>query len=441
MKKLAFAALAAVLLLTGCAAGAPGGINNLPESTGSVLDTDKSPPGEAPADNTHESYEQENPKQENPAQENPTSDNVGEGLNAREITEAMGLGWNLGNQLEASIGGTPGETAWGNPVISEELFRAIKQAGFSTVRIPVSYLNKIGDGPDYKIDGAWLDRVREVVDYALRQDLFVIINIHGDGYYTVDGAWLKCAENADKQREITEKFAAVWGQIAECFKDYDERLIFESMNEVFDNTYGAPNPDYYKNINEYNCVFVDAVRKTGAVNAKRWLLIPGWNTNIEYTAGDYGFAIPKDSLCEVDENRLMISVHFYDPYNFTLDENPSTATTEWGKNAVKNYDGWGQEDYVDLMTGKLKDAFVSRGFPVVIGEFGVANKSHLNADFGEFRNYWAEYLIKAAKKNGCVPVYWDNGWNGDFGLAIIDRYTLGVTQPELLDAMIGAINS
>ena len=116
------------------------------------------------------------------------------------------------------------------------------------------------------------------------------------------------------------------------FKDYDEHLIFESMNEVFDNTYGEPNPAGYQNINAYNQIFVDTVRKTGSNNEKRWLLIPGWNTNIGHTAGDKGFAVPTDSLCTADGNRLMISVHYYDPYNFTMtrilcQQRPSGANT------------------------------------------------------------------------------------------------------------------
>ena len=355
-------------------------------------------------------------------------------LSAEEITAAMGLGWNLGNQFEASIGGVPSETAWGNPPVREELFKVVKQAGFSTVRIPVSYLSMIG--ADNTIDAKWLERVREAVDLALGQGLFVIINIHGDGYYTVDGAWLKCAENDTAQNEITEKFGVVWKQIAERFKDYDEHLIFESMNEIFDGTYGEPDPHYYRNLNEYNRVFVDTVRKTGSNNTQRWLLIPGWNTNIEYTAGDHGFVIPDDNT----NGRLMISVHYYDPYNFTLNEDPYTATTQWGKNASKSFDSWGQEDYAEEMFAKLYEAFVIRGYPVIIGEFGASDKSRLDSRSDEFRSYWAAYIVSAAKRSGCVPIYWDNGWNGEFGLAVIDRSSLTVTQPGLIGAMINAMN-
>lgn len=362
-------------------------------------------------------------------------------LDQTQITEAMGLGWNLGNQLEASSGGLPSETCWGNPEITKELIDTVKAQGFKTVRIPVSYLDMIGDGPDYKIDTDWLDRVQEVVDYVVDNDMFAIVNMHGDGYYTVDHSWLLCAEDDDKQTEIKDKYGKVWTQIADRFKDYDQHLIFESMNEEFNNDYGKPDEKAYDNINAYNQIFVDSVRATGSNNEKRWLLLPGWNTNIEYTAGDdYNFKIPTDNGCKADGKRIMISVHYYDPFNFTIDEN-KTAKTQWGKYAVKNYDNWGQEDYVDSQMALLNEKFVSQGYPVVIGEFGAQDKTEKFADYNEFRRYWAEYLIKAAKKNGVVCVYWDNGYNGNKGFGIIDRNSLEITQPDLIAGMMRAINS
>ena len=367
------------------------------------------------------------------------AENTWDELDQTAITAAMGMGWNLGNQLEASSNKVPSETAWGNPIITEDLIKAVKAQGFNTIRIPVSYLSKIGDAPDYTIDSAWLDRVQEVVDYVVGNDMYAVMNIHGDGYYTVDGGWLLCVD--DNQDEIKAKYEAVWKQIADRFKDYDERLIFESMNEEFDNTYGRPNKDGYANINEYNQIFVDTVRGTGSNNTKRWLLLPGWNTNVEYTAGNYGFVIPEDKLCESDGKRIMISVHYYDPYNFTLDENSSSAKTQWGKYATENFDNWGQEDYVDSQMQKLHDTFVAEGYPVIIGEMGVQDKTHLSENFNEYRRYWLEYVVKSAKANGCIPVYWDNGWNGKNGFGLFDRTSCTVTQQSLIDAMIRAINS
>ena len=362
-------------------------------------------------------------------------------LDQTQITEAMGLGWNLGNQLEASSGGLPSETCWGNPEITKELIDTVKALGFKTVRIPVSYLDMIGDGPDYKIDTDWLDRVQEVVDYVVDNDMFAIVNMYGDGDYTDDHSCLLCAEVDDRMTGLKDKYGKVWTQIADRFKDYDQHLIFESMNEEFNNDYGKPDANAYENINAYNQIFVDSVRATGSNNEKRWLLLPGWNTNIEYTAGDdYNFKIPTDNGSKVDGKRIMISVHYYDPFYFTIDEN-KTAKTQWGKYAVKNYDNWGQEDYVDSQMALLNEKFVSQGYPVVIGEFGAQDKTEKFADYNEFRRYWSEYLIKAAKKNGVVCVYWDNGYNGNKGFGIINRNDNTITQPDLIAGMKRAINS
>lgn len=420
-KKLA-AAAAAVMLLTACGSGA---------DTADTSDVQTTAETAAAEDTVSE---------ETAAPEEEAASDWTE-LDSTQITEEMGLGWNLGNQFEAVVNGTPEETAWGNPVVTEDLIKTVKEQGFSGVRIPVTYLSKIGDAPDYTIDAAWLDRVAEVVDYVIDNDMYAIINMHGDGYYTIDGAWLLCAEDDAAQEEIKAKYEAAWTQIADRFKDYDEHLIFESMNEEFNNDYGKPDAAAYANINAYNQIFVDAVRGTGSNNEKRWLLIPGWNTNIEYTAGNYGFVIPEDKLCTADGNRLMISVHFYDPYNFTLDGNAGSATIQWGQYATEKYDSWGQEDYVDTMMKKLNDTFVSQGYPVIIGEFGTINKTNLDENNAAYRRYWSEYVVKASKSNGIIPVYWDNGWNGDGGLAVIDRTTLSVTQPEIIEGMVRAITS
>lgn len=212
------------------------------------------------------------------------------------------------------------------------------------------------------------------------------------------------------------------------------------MNEVFDGTYGNPDPTGYSNINDYNQIFVDAVRETGSNNTKRWLLIPGWNTNIDHTLKDM-FVIPEDKLCESEGNRIMISVHYYDPYNFTLDENRTSAKTQWGKYAVENYDNWGQEDYVDKQMQKLYDKFTSQGYPVIIGEMGVQDKDFIDSNTNQFRRYWCEYVVNAAQANGCVPVYWDNGWNGDKGFGLFNRTTCEQTQPEIIEAIMRAIES
>ena len=157
--------------------------------------------------------------------------------------------------------------------------------------------------------------------------------MHGDGYKSVGGAWLIC--DSSSQTAIKEKYQKVWQQVASKFQSYSGRLIFESMNENFDGQYGNPTQPCYSNINAYNQIFVDTVRRSGGTNASRWLLVPGWNTNIDYTVGS-GFVIPTDqyraSTIPAGEQRLMISVHYYDPWDFTGTEDGTI--TQWGASAT-----------------------------------------------------------------------------------------------------------
>ncbi len=358
-------------------------------------------------------------------------------LNQSQIVEAMGASWNLGNQLEASNSGTPSETAWGNPVIKKELIQTVKEAGFKSIRIPVSYLSYIGEGPNYTINAAWLNRVQEVIDYAVAEGLYVIMNIHGDGYYTVTGSWLLCGESEEDQVAIRAKYEAVWKQIAERFKDYDEHLIFESMNEE-----GANNMtnEAYENLNKYNQIFVDTVRQTGGNNAKRWLLVPGWYTNIDYTVGNYGFSIPtdlkRDASVPSDEQRIMISVHYYDPWDFCGDDTSGTYS-QWGKdsNSKKAASYCNTEEYMEGQIKKVYDKFVTEGYPVVIGEYGCINKESSDPLSTYFRAYYCKTMCELSKKYGCVPVYWDNGAiSNSFGL--INRKTLEIAQPQIIDAIM-----
>ena len=255
-------------------------------------------------------------------------------LNASQIVADMGAGWNLGNSLEASSNGYPSETAWNNPTVTQAQIDRVRAAGFKTIRIPVSYLNAIGSAPNYTIDAAWLNRIQQVVDYAYNRGMYVVINMHGDGYKTVGGSWLIC--DAADQTTIKAKYQKAWQQIATRFQAYDQRLILESMNENFDGQYGNPTQPCYSNINSYNQIFVDTVRQAGGNNNLRWLLVPGWNTNIDYTAGDYGFVIPTDnhrsSSIPSNEQRLMISVHYYSPWDFAGEENGTI--TQWGAGAT-----------------------------------------------------------------------------------------------------------
>lgn len=361
-----------------------------------------------------------------------------EDSNQSQIVEAMGPGWNLGNQLESVTDNVPEETNWGNPVITEKLIQSVKAAGFKSIRIPVSYFAKIDDDKDYTIDSKWLDRVQEVVDYCIKNDLYAVINIHGDGYNTIDGSWLLC--NGKNQTEIKKKYKKVWKQIAERFKNYDEHLLFESMNEEFDGSYSEPNKEYYQNINDYNQIFVDTVRKTGDNNTKRWLIIPGWNTNIDYTAGDYGFKLPtdqyRDKSIDKEEQRIMISVHYYSPWDFCGGENG--VITQWGNEAddPSKTSTTCDETYMKNQLNLMKTTFADKGYPVFIGEYGSIGKTSYDSENEYYRAYFARKLCQLSRKNGCIPMYWDNGYNGVHGFGLFDRTTCEVTQPVIIDAIM-----
>ena len=361
-----------------------------------------------------------------------------EDLNQSQIVEAMGPGWNLGNQLESVTDNVPEETNWGNPVITEKLIQSVKAAGFKSIRIPVSYFAKIDDDKDYTINSKWLDRVQEVVNYCIKNDLYAVINIHGDGYNTIDGGWLLC--NGKNQTEIKKKYKKVWKQIAERFKNYDEHLLFESMNEEFDGSYSEPNKEYYQNINDYNQIFVDTVRKTGDNNTKRWLIIPGWNTNIDYTAGDYGFKLPTDQYrnksIDKEEQRIMISVHYYSPWDFCGGEN--CVITQWGNEAddPSKTSTTCDETYMKNQLNLMKTTFADKGYPVFIGEYGSIDKTSYDSENEYYRAYFARKLCQLSRKNGCIPMYWDNGYNGVHGFGLFDRTTCEITQPVIIDAIM-----
>ncbi|GAA2895363.1 hypothetical protein GCM10020220_101800 [Nonomuraea rubra] len=362
-------------------------------------------------------------------------------LNASQIVADMGVGWNLGNQLEANVDGYPSETAWGNPTVTQALIDKVKSTGFNTIRIPVSYLRHIGAGPDYTINPSWLNRIQEVVNYAYNRGMYVVLNIHGDGYKTIPYAWLIC--DSSNQTEIKAKYQKIWQQLASRFQNYDQRLIFESMNEEFDGQYGNPTQPCYSNINSYNQIFVDTTRRAGGNNSSRWLLVPGWNTNIDYTTGNYGFVIPTDNYrspsIPSNEQRIMISVHYYAPWDFVGEENGTI--TQWGPAATNpsRTSTWGQDDYMDSQLKKTYDSFVVRGYPVVVGEYGSIDKSSFDSSNNRYRADFAHTMVATAKKYGAATIYWDNGVNGQYGFGLFNRSTNAVTQPGIIGPIMSAI--
>lgn len=368
-----------------------------------------------------------------------------------DIAEKMGVGWNYGNTLEANSGGTPSETIWGNPETSQEMVDAVADAGFNTIRIPIAYLSKIDDNNGYKIDDEWLERIAKVVDYCYERELFAILNIHGDGFHTITGGWLLC--DSDEQEIIKKKYKAVWKQVAERFAEYDEHLIFESMNEIFDGIYHDPVKEYYENINDYNQIFVDTVRESGKNNTHRWLMVCGWNTNIDYTCGDYGFRFPDDDGNTAEDGRLILSVHFYDPWDYCGEEEKNVFL--WGEKGMEisdeygispdNVANWGDESYMKYQFTRLKELYIDNGIPVVIGEFGCIDKSianmRLSGKIAENRAYYNGFVAGTAAQNGITPIYWDNGFNGCYGLGLFDRRKLIQTQPHIIDAIVKGVRN
>lgn len=340
-------------------------------------------------------------------------------LTSVELTRLMGVGWNLGNSLDA-VGG---ETAWGNPAVSQQLIDAIRAAGFRSVRLPVAW-SQFSDEPNFIIDSRWMNRVEEVVNYILNADMYVVMNIHWDG------GWMQ--PTYAQEDYVNNRLAIMWQQIADHFEGYDDRLLFAGTNEVMvDGDYGTPTEEYYTVQNGFNQTFVDTVRATGGNNAQRHLVVQGFNTNIDHTIN---FArVPDDSI----ENRLMMEVHYYDPYNFTLNE--SSSITQWGEIATdpEATATWANESYTDTQFQRMKTNYVDRGIGVILGEYGVISRPYAQGH-ETYRTYWNKYITQSAVDHGLVPFYWDNGYAGEHGLALFNRNTGQPLYPDIIDALISA---
>ena len=298
-----------------------------------------------------------------------------EGLTALEATRLMGNGINLGNTLEAcdnNVGIKTSaplsyETYWGQPKTTQAMIDGMKAAGFDTIRIPVAWMTNathLYEG-DYTIDAGYMDRVEEVVRYARKAGMYVIINDHWDGgWYGMFGS-----ESAETRALAMEAYKGMWQQIAERFRDYSDYLIFESANEELGGRFDENSPLYcsdsvvtyltdderYALTNEINQTFVDVVRATGGNNATRFLLIAGYSTNIDQTCDDR-FQMPKDTA----DSKLMVSVHYYDPWSY-CGASSAVSATKWGK--VSDY------EYLDQQLAKMTK-FTEAGYGVVIGEYG-----------------------------------------------------------------------
>lgn len=337
-------------------------------------------------------------------------------LSADQIVDEMGAGWNLGNTMDANDYMKPSETAWQPTVTTKALIKSIHDMGFNTIRVPVTWGLTIDDKNGYTIDDAWISRVQDIVDYAISEDMYVIINMHHDDAPDING-WLNTG--ADNIDYVYEKFGHAWLNIAKRFKDYDEHLIFESMNEVCSSKYTYLEDNLI--INNLNQIFLNAVRSTGSNNSERWLSCPGRYTNIDQTVKPtLGFKLPTDTV----NNRLFVSVHEYEN-SFCLTTNTKVSKCNF--------------DRVTGLVRRLKlvtDAFTSKGIPVILGEYGAVNKGN-TAD----RTYYYEAIARICQNDGVVAVAWDNAGydpslNPDYGFALVDRVNGNKLFPDIVDGIM-----
>ena len=347
---------------------------------------------------------------------------------ATEFARQMSPGWNLGNSLEAMGSGpapaaTSQETAWGNPATTQALMTAVKAAGFKSVRIPVSW-NQYADAGN-NISPAWMARVTEVVNYARSAGLYVVMNIHWDG------GWMQ--PTSAQQAAVNAKLTKFWTQIATNFRDQDDRLLFAGTNEVMvTNVYSAPTTENCAVQNSFNQTFVNAVRATGGGNATRYLVVQGYNTNINYTVA-CNATLPTDSVA----NRMMMEVHYYDPYNFTL--NTASSIWQWGSIATtpSATETWANEAYTDAQFQKMKTTFIDKGIPVILGEYAASLRTEYDPS-GTYRNYWNKYITQSAHQRGLVPMYWDNGSTANHQSGLFNR---GPATPAFFDTIKAIVDA
>ena len=353
------------------------------------------------------------------------ADATGMSSNATELASKMKLGWNIGNTLEA----TGGETAWGNPKVTKALIDFVKANGFNAIRIPCSWNQYLANSTNAQIKADWLARVKEVVQYCVDNDMYVIVNIHWDG------GWLENNCTEAKKVENNAKQKAFWEQIATQLRGFDEHLLFASANEpnVEDATQMAV-------LNSYHQTFIDAVRSTGGKNAYRNLIIQGPSTDIEKT-NKLMTTLPTDKVA----NRMMAEVHFY-PYQFTLmtkDESWGKMFYYWGAGNHSTTDTernptWGEEADIDKLFKSMKTQFVDKGIPVILGEFGAIRRDltgdaltlHLKS-----RADFLKYVVKQSRANGMIPFYWDAGFMGVNTMTIFNRTNNTVYDTQALTAL------
>ena len=330
------------------------------------------------------------------------------GQEASYITKKLGWGWNLGNHFDTSSGqdNNPSQGYWDGAAPTRELYTNLKKAGVSTVRICSTWGNY--QSPDtWTIKADFLAKVQQQVEWAEAAGLNVILNMHHDEYWLdIKGA----ANNETTNTNIKKRIEATWKQIAEAFKDKGSFLFFESFNEIQDGGWGwgdnrNDGGKQYRTLNEWNQLAVNTIRATGGNNETRWIGVPCYASNPVF-AVEESFVLPTDPA-----NRIMVSVHFYDPNTFTLTPDNSDGKSEWGHTAAAGkFQPGSNEEHVVETFRKLQQKFISNNIPVYIGEYGCVKHKTNRSNF--FRYYYLEYVCRAAYTYGMPVIIWDNNSQG-----------------------------
>lgn len=333
------------------------------------------------------------------------------------LVQDMGIGINLGNTFEScgdwieqwGDGSVESyETAWGSPVITQEMIEGYVAEGFGVLRIPVAWSNLMA--ADYTISPEYLKRVMQVTDWAMDTGMYVIVNIH------YDGGWF--ADFSIQKDTCMQKYTRIWEQLSDAFQDYNDHLMLESLNEegCWDDIWNRYSGDdsqkkeAYDLLLEINQTFVDTVRASGGNNAKRHLLIAGYATDIDLTCDEL-FRMPEDP-----ENRMAVSVHYYAPAGFAILEEDA----DWGKARPQ----WGsprEQRELAYNLDKMTKVFSAKGIPVIIGEYGCTKK---NKEEDSVRFYLSSVCREASARGFC-PILWD------VTDSHYDRTTCKMTDPQL----------
>ncbi len=321
------------------------------------------------------------------------------GMTATEIVSQMGIGWNLGNTFDAT-GGDPAdvysqEQSWGNPIVDAALMKRVKEAGFTTIRIPITWYRHVLDDGKFTINPAFMARIKEVVDMAYAEGLYVIINMHHE-------AWLNTKTMDKDYEKIGVQLAAMWKQIAAAFADYDQHLIFESMNEprmAGTSVEWTGNKAGSEAVNYLNQVFVEAIRNDAqGHNGERVLMIPGYAASSTTTLMA---AIKMPTFNGAQAENIAISVHCYNPYDFCLSD----------KMEVFDRSNKQHTSSIDTVFSNIQRLFLDKGIPVVMGETGATNTNNNTSS----RESWAYHVGSKAAAYGVPICIWDNGNNATYG--------------------------